>query len=633
VLLFPGEQSFRLSYPSRLGTRLAFVTDNDLQISGPDSARSVTEPQVNPARILSWLKRCEDHHGSTCYPQLDDVGPIQPAEPKALQNVFGSVSRFDFGEQVTSNFRVIDLELGCVVPQVLDAKYVALSYVWGQLPMFRLLKSNVERLSRQGGLDEVLGELPQTILDAMEFVKSLGLRFLWVDALCLIQDDQGDVEVGIEVMNSVYSGSYFTIIAASGKDARSGLPGVKSGSRRVMQTVSNLSPSDDGLEMTVQHSIDWHLKRSVYKQRGWTLQELVLPRRTVIFINNQVYFRCQEANWSEETTADAFTHHLDPDDSNISRVPDPLDEGGVASWWAYQKLFEEYSSREIRFDGDALRATAGIMRPLCAGMETRMLEGLPANYLDNVLLLTSSLGNLRRRPSFPSYSWAGWAGSVMWPRENYVWYDEEGRRTWDTSNLFRWFADKTFVNWSYISADGHQQNLMSDAYHERSRLDVVVEEISRRLPQYAEQLGSSKLGKIAAYPSVYCRGSGSGPFYPRWDLQPRGSRAWSHASMDLANGQAEFNRLVRKIDMTKNMMEYLTLTNWMASRRGQVRRARLPDGEAEESQPARSIGRDSDRLHYRFRNGEELARPREDKREENAKKYLAENMRPGMTIP
>lgn len=66
VLLFPEEQSFRLSLPSRLGTKLTFVADNDAQISGPDNARPVSGSQIESSQILRWLRKCEEHHGSAC---------------------------------------------------------------------------------------------------------------------------------------------------------------------------------------------------------------------------------------------------------------------------------------------------------------------------------------------------------------------------------------------------------------------------------------------------------------------------------------------------------------------------------------------------------------------------------------
>lgn len=62
VLIFPGEQSFRLSYPSRIGTRLAFVAEDSHQASGPDTARRVHAPHVQIPQIVGWLNSCDENH-------------------------------------------------------------------------------------------------------------------------------------------------------------------------------------------------------------------------------------------------------------------------------------------------------------------------------------------------------------------------------------------------------------------------------------------------------------------------------------------------------------------------------------------------------------------------------------------
>lgn len=66
VFLFPGEHSFRLSYPSRLGTRLAFVAEDTSRVNSPDSARCVHGATIQPLQILQWLDRCKMFHADTC---------------------------------------------------------------------------------------------------------------------------------------------------------------------------------------------------------------------------------------------------------------------------------------------------------------------------------------------------------------------------------------------------------------------------------------------------------------------------------------------------------------------------------------------------------------------------------------
>tara|TARA_R110002003_G_scaffold384_4_gene19276 strand:+ start:9147 stop:10454 length:1308 start_codon:yes stop_codon:yes gene_type:complete len=424
--------------------------------------------------------------------------------------------------------------------------------------MFKLRKDNLEELSRDGGLDSVIEkELPATIKDAIKLCEQLGERYIWVDALCLVQDNEDDVSIGIRMMNSIYRGSYFTIVAGSGTDAGAGLPGLQlavTDDEQREQMIREVAP---GLHMTVVHSIDWHLRRSTYNERGWTLQELVLPRRTVIFINNQVYFRCQQANWCEETWADTWTHSLDPDDSNIRRVPDVVD-GFLPSVWAYQKLCEDFSRRKLRDDGDALRALAGITRSLAAGMDTSITEGLPQSFLGHFLLFIARNARLRRRDRFASFSWAGWEGHVNWPRENFVWYHEKDdgtfQRTQDTENLILHLKHNQVVEWHMMIATRGLKGLSIPSYIRSS----ILVNFTREHPYV--------FGEGAHETDLQRQLSGA-----RSPLMVTPLSAFPMRALDTANGQVEFDRLVARMT---DRRERMALSNWMASRR--LRRGKPP---------------------------------------------------------
>lgn len=81
--------------------------------------------------------------------------------------------------------------------------YVALSYVWGAVSNFRLTKSNLAPLLVPGTIGEVFSTLPKTICDAITLCIRLGVQYLWVDALCLLQNDEEDLEQGINVMDRI----------------------------------------------------------------------------------------------------------------------------------------------------------------------------------------------------------------------------------------------------------------------------------------------------------------------------------------------------------------------------------------------------------------------------------------------
>lgn len=127
---------------------------------------------------------------------------------------------------------LIDVEHLCLVPQPSVSgplKYVALSYVWStEKNPFRTLQSNVDLLSQPNAFSEHSSRLPLTVQDSMALVSSLGLKYLWTDRFCIIQDgDPKTIEPQLAAMASIYANAYFTIAAREG-DAKSGLAGSRS---------------------------------------------------------------------------------------------------------------------------------------------------------------------------------------------------------------------------------------------------------------------------------------------------------------------------------------------------------------------------------------------------------------------
>ncbi|EIW58352.1 HET-domain-containing protein, partial [Trametes versicolor FP-101664 SS1] len=92
-----------------------------------------------------------------------------------------------------------------------SGKYLTLSYVWGLDQIHKTTTSNVSQY--ECGID--LSLLPATIRDAIYVTHALGLQFLWVDSLCIIQDSNEDKRHEIRRMHHIYRHSHLTIIAAS----------------------------------------------------------------------------------------------------------------------------------------------------------------------------------------------------------------------------------------------------------------------------------------------------------------------------------------------------------------------------------------------------------------------------------
>ena len=165
-------------------------------------------------------------------------------------------------------FRVVDVKNMCIVEQQQPSQqdYLTLSYVWGLVGTLRLRRNNVAHLMLPGALKVQEHHIPKTIRDSLELVRLLGHQYIWIDSLCLIEDDPEDLISGIRVMDVIYERSILTIIA-TGDDAGAGLPGVEEGSRKASQLMEEVRP---GVKMAFSFHLGAYLNTSKYSTRGWT---------------------------------------------------------------------------------------------------------------------------------------------------------------------------------------------------------------------------------------------------------------------------------------------------------------------------------------------------------------------------
>ena len=115
-------------------------------------------------------------------------------------------------------FRVIDVAFLNLAHfcGVNESTYGTLSYVWGSTKDFVTKYSDLAALSEPGGLGKDIEKIPKTIRDAIRLTRELGLKYLWVDSLCIVLDDPIDKARFIPEMHQIYYRSFLTIIAAAG---------------------------------------------------------------------------------------------------------------------------------------------------------------------------------------------------------------------------------------------------------------------------------------------------------------------------------------------------------------------------------------------------------------------------------
>ena len=360
-----------------------------------------------------WLHDCESNHGSHCSEQSWSSS-VQP--PPSL--------------------RAIDVQDLCVVhvPNLHVHRFVALSYVWGApgLETLTLSSFNIDKLKRKNGLLEFSNWIPTTIKDAIKVVKAIGERYLWVDALCIVQDVNDDEKRDqIAAMDWLYSKAILTIIAADGRNSMDGLRGFRPDSRSIKQDSVEAAP---GVHLLTPIQVPQDLDSTIWNARAWTFQERLLSRRLLIFKSGQMTWHCRGVIAHEDMpaadTGEPYKslrwltlqkQYLASDgkvDGSIMIFPDQSTHiVRSATFKQYAKLIAQYTHRQMTNDGDILNALGGLLHIFRQFFKFPMKYGLPEILFDVALLWQPAEKLVQRRAGgskFPSWSWAGWKGRVRY---------------------------------------------------------------------------------------------------------------------------------------------------------------------------------------------------------------------------
>ena len=244
--------------------------------------------------------------------------------------------------------RVIDCARLQIVSLRRKRRYLALSYVWGA-------DSRCAHTSVINGEHEqavLPSPLPQTILDAIEITIKLGYRYLWVDRYCIEQGHSADKLHQINQMGNIYSCAVAAICALGSSD-EAGIFGVSEARDKSADRVVGAAQC---------------LRNSVWSTRGWTLQEMVLARRCLIFSAEACYMACFKAVYNDDI-ARATPMISDFDSYGSGGREGVLFPGGNMGMeiyhhrnrHAFTQLRDEYVKRTLGFETDIFNAFVGIL--------------------------------------------------------------------------------------------------------------------------------------------------------------------------------------------------------------------------------------------------------------------------------
>ncbi|KAF5344256.1 hypothetical protein D9758_012322 [Tetrapyrgos nigripes] len=328
------------------------------------------------ALAKTWIRECIQDH--------TDCGSLVSSEPTS--GLHPSTRFID-----VRLWRLVKLEEIILRSPI---QYIALSYVWGREYQLKTtmetLKAFSRRLPRSIAGEDGSRRLPRTIYDAMVVTRALGYRFLWVDALCIIQDSSADLGIQLAQMDVIYGLAIITIVARGSASSDSGLHGVSSPRNRINQSDTEVM-INRGLELSLwnvlgedeeyQETRGELADRRFYIWRGWTFQEQILSTRNLEFNPTRMLFRCGR-DYSQQETGYPAVASRDMRDPNHFRHAirqfqrfraNPELKVGLASHQIMTKdmlaarwdtIRENYSTRSFTSSADRRNAILGTAKVL-----------------------------------------------------------------------------------------------------------------------------------------------------------------------------------------------------------------------------------------------------------------------------
>ncbi|KAK3331473.1 heterokaryon incompatibility protein-domain-containing protein [Apodospora peruviana] len=315
--------------------------------------------------------------------------------------------------------------------------YFTLSYRW-------LLEGNEEFQTTRSRLDEYcialpLLSLPQTMQDAISITRNLGVRYLWIDALCIVQDSEEDWRTEAKAMARVYQNGLLTIAASASADQNKKSGGcIRTRKRQQVRPLYCSAAWPDGMPKYIfadrRASKDGTRPRSTLDTRGWVLQEQLLSPRVLSYADQELYWDCISLSASESfpsgipgfydpglkvvdmlkfrsvllrSQQGQQKHDKGSEEEGESQMTTMASKAALYSLW--RKVVEEYSMRRLTHNTDKLVALLGVAKGAASILEDEFMDGLWRKMLWRDLLWwvkDSELSSPQRAPVAPTWSWA-----------------------------------------------------------------------------------------------------------------------------------------------------------------------------------------------------------------------------------
>ncbi|THU92190.1 HET-domain-containing protein [Dendrothele bispora CBS 962.96] len=285
--------------------------------------------------------------------------------------------------------------------------YTTLSYVWGEDQPYRTTAGNINVYSTL--IEERF--IPKTVQDAIIVTHELGIRYLWVDSFCIMQDLDEDKAQEIAKIRAYYSQSFLTIVAVGTEHVSDGFLHEHPKWSRNPILLPFRCPDGPIGSMRLYKQFEEVLPHKATEARAWCLEERILSPRCLLFCSHAVQYECLTTHTNINGSSMWLWSNFPMKLPVVATVPvsDPS-ELNKASW---NRILADYTLCKLTKSKDKLVAFAGIAE-FFHGLwpESRYVAGLWTHLFPEALLWTTIEGVAQTRYRAPSWSWAAIDGEI-----------------------------------------------------------------------------------------------------------------------------------------------------------------------------------------------------------------------------
>lgn len=286
-------------------------------------------------------------------------------------------------------------------------RYLCLSYCWGGVQPLKTMSQNIA---------DHMASIPWTAIpklfqDLIHLARKLCIRYVWIDSLCIIQDDYEDWAKESSKMCQIYENSYLTVSATTAENCNAGLWDVSSNSMEEMEGISAQGVHYSwlaiyGFPILHPRLSDSHFNRAALWpvfDRAWAFQERTLAPRVLHFLKGEMMWECKAETFCECGKMTPY--------GKSKTLHEYLNSGDSVKQAAiWREIVQHYSCLNLTRVSDKLPALSGLAQKLMQALPNkRYLAGLWEDSLLEDLLwvkLKISEGGAPLTVSCPGPSWS-----------------------------------------------------------------------------------------------------------------------------------------------------------------------------------------------------------------------------------